>query len=134
VPFQRVGASGTTKGQDRPVSDFNFGQRWNTNFVQKGTVRAAQIVQVDGICVTRDNETTQATNNEAPRTTKGTRKTEKEKQKKRNRKIKRLHSIAAFFSPRTHFLSSFLPFFLSPLHHLPFGPCTNALCTREMDK
>jgi len=106
VPFQRVGASGTTKGQDRSVSDFNFGQRWNTNFVQKGTVRAAQIVQVDGICVTRDNETTQATNNEAPRTTKGTRKTEKEKQKK----IKRLHSIAAFFFPRTHFL----PFFLSP--------------------
>ena len=80
MPFQRVGASGATKGQDRSVSDFNFGQRWNTNFVQKGAVRAAQIVQVDGICFTRcNNKATRQHGNEArqqrdTKETEGTRK------------------------------------------------------------
>ena len=82
MPFQRVGASGATKGQDRSVSDFNFGQRWNTNFFQKGAVRAAQIVQVDGICFTRCNKATRQHGNEArqqrdTKETEGTRKIDK---------------------------------------------------------
>ena len=107
MPFQRVGASGTTKGQDRSVSDFNFGQRWNTNFVQKSTVRAAQIVQVDGICVTRDN-----TSNKQ----RGT-KDNKRNQKNRKRETERLNdcirSLPSFPLALISFLSSFLPFFLS---------------------